>query len=147
MPTGPRAVKDWIAKYGDPRDPKVDPIDWVERIPFPETRNYVQRVLENLQAYRVRLGGGSTPPIQQDLLRGASSTSFLGEKRGVAKLCRTQQPLHADVLPPLTRLTNGFSKKLDDRFHETAQLPGWTSDRKMWLFRRPHMIQTLEALD
>jgi soluble lytic murein transglycosylase len=49
-------VKDWIAKYGDPRDPKIDPIDWVERIPIPETRNYVQRVLENLQVYRVRLG-------------------------------------------------------------------------------------------
>ncbi len=37
-------VREWIARYGDPRDPKVDPIDWVERIPFSETRNYVQRV-------------------------------------------------------------------------------------------------------
>src|SRR5262249_2102543 len=37
-------VKEWIERYGDPRDPKVDPIDWVERIPFPETRNYVQRI-------------------------------------------------------------------------------------------------------
>ena len=43
---------------GDPRDPKVDPIDWVERIPFSETRNYVQRVMENMQVYRVRFGGG-----------------------------------------------------------------------------------------
>src|SRR6266404_2681080 len=54
---GKGRVKEWIAKYGDPRDPKVDPIDWVERIPFSETRNYVQRVLENLQVYRVRFGG------------------------------------------------------------------------------------------
>ena len=50
-------VKEWIAKYGDPRDSKIDPIDWVERIPFSETRNYVQRVLENLQVYRLRLSG------------------------------------------------------------------------------------------
>src|SRR5262249_36865760 len=47
-------VQDWIAVFGDPRDPKVDPIDWVERIPFMETRNYVQRVLENMQVYRAR---------------------------------------------------------------------------------------------
>ena len=39
-------------EYGDPRDPKVDAVDWVERIPFAETRNYVQRVMENLQVYR-----------------------------------------------------------------------------------------------
>src|SRR5262249_52891462 len=66
-------VKDWIAKYGDPRDPKIDPIDWVERIPFSETRNYVQRVLENLQVYRMRLGRGSKLLIEADLRRGARS--------------------------------------------------------------------------
>ena len=49
-------VKEWIGRFGDPRDPKVDPIDWVERIPFSETRNYVQRVMENVQVYRVRFG-------------------------------------------------------------------------------------------
>jgi len=47
-------VRDWIKLHGDPRDPAVDPIDWVERIPLSETRNYVQRVIENLQVYRVR---------------------------------------------------------------------------------------------
>jgi soluble lytic murein transglycosylase len=66
-------VKEWIAKHGDPRDPKVDPIDWVEQIPFSETRNYVQRVLENLQVYRVRFGGGSKLLIEADLHRGAAS--------------------------------------------------------------------------
>jgi soluble lytic murein transglycosylase len=66
-------VKDWIARFGDPRDPKVDPIDWVERIPFSETRNYVQRVLENLQVYRVRFGGGNRLLIEADLRRGAST--------------------------------------------------------------------------
>ncbi|UZE48229.1 lytic transglycosylase domain-containing protein [Rhodopseudomonas sp. P2A-2r] len=49
-------VKEWIARYGDPRRPDVDVVDWVERIPFAETRNYVQRVLENLQVYRARFG-------------------------------------------------------------------------------------------
>jgi soluble lytic murein transglycosylase len=64
-------VKEWIGKYGDPRDPKIDPIDWVERIPFSETRNYVQRVMENLQAYRVRFGAGTRPTIEADLRRGS----------------------------------------------------------------------------
>jgi soluble lytic murein transglycosylase len=63
-------VKEWIERFGDPRDPKVDPIDWVERIPFAETRNYVQRVLENLQVYRVLFGGGSKLMIEADLHRG-----------------------------------------------------------------------------
>jgi soluble lytic murein transglycosylase len=66
-------VKEWIARYGDPRDPKVDPIDWVEQIPFSETRNYVQRVLENLQVYRVRFGGSSKLLIEADLHRGAAT--------------------------------------------------------------------------
>jgi len=66
-------VKDWIARFGDPRDPKVDPIDWVERIPFAETRNYVQRVLENLQVYRVRFGGGTRLMIEADLRKGGSN--------------------------------------------------------------------------
>jgi soluble lytic murein transglycosylase len=48
-------VSKWIKAYGDPRSPNVDPIDWVERIPFSETRNYVQRVMENLLVYRSRL--------------------------------------------------------------------------------------------
>jgi soluble lytic murein transglycosylase len=57
-------VQQWVKQYGDPRDPKVDAIDWVERIPFAETRNYVQRVMENLQVYRVRFDTG-TPVISK----------------------------------------------------------------------------------
>jgi soluble lytic murein transglycosylase len=49
-------VRQWMALHGDPRDPKIDSVDWVERIPFAETRNYVQRVIENLQIYRARFG-------------------------------------------------------------------------------------------
>jgi soluble lytic murein transglycosylase len=70
---GAGSVRAWISRYGDPRDPKVDPVDWVERIPFSETRNYVERVLENLQVYRVRLGGGPRLMIEADLHRGAAA--------------------------------------------------------------------------
>jgi soluble lytic murein transglycosylase len=49
-------VREWVAKHGDPRNPKVDAVDWVERISLAETRNYVQRVMENLQVYAARLG-------------------------------------------------------------------------------------------
>ena len=66
-------VRQWIAAYGDPRDPKVDPVDWVERIPIAETRNYVQRIMENLQVYRARFGGGSKLMIEADLKRGATN--------------------------------------------------------------------------
>jgi soluble lytic murein transglycosylase len=52
---GPSRVKRWSKNFGDPRSRDVSAIDWVEMIPFDETRNYVQRVLENLQVYRVRL--------------------------------------------------------------------------------------------
>jgi soluble lytic murein transglycosylase len=66
-------IRDWVARYGDPRDPNVDPVDWVERIPFSETRNYVQRVMENMQVYRIRFGGGDKLMIEADLRRGASA--------------------------------------------------------------------------
>jgi soluble lytic murein transglycosylase len=68
---GRGSVKKWIDRYGDPRDPKVDAVDWVELIPFSETRNYVQRVMENLQVYRARFGGGTRLQIEADLHRGA----------------------------------------------------------------------------
>jgi soluble lytic murein transglycosylase len=66
---GPGNARKWIDAYGDPRSPNVDPVDWVERIPFSETRNYVQRVLENLVVYRKRLeqrSAGLTPADMQD---------------------------------------------------------------------------------
>lgn len=62
-------VKKWIDAYGDPRSPRVDPVDWIERIPFYETRNYVQRVLENLYVYRHRLQERSARALPLDLQR------------------------------------------------------------------------------
>ncbi len=69
---GSMRAREWIADWGDPRSPSVDVVDWVELIPFAETRNYVQRVMENLQVYRYRLADGRQTPItlQQDLRRG-----------------------------------------------------------------------------
>jgi soluble lytic murein transglycosylase len=67
---GPDRVNDWIHLYGDPRDNGVDVVDWIETIPYSETRNYVQRVLENLQVYRRRLGSVQVAQsLQQDLTR------------------------------------------------------------------------------
>jgi len=67
---GPRRAKEWIEQYGDPRDRKIDPIDWIERIPISETRNYVQRVLENMQVYRALLENNPKLLIEADLRRG-----------------------------------------------------------------------------
>jgi soluble lytic murein transglycosylase len=67
---GPGHVRRWIQRFGDPRRSDVDAIDWVEQIPFPETRNYVQRVMENLLVYRHRLGEGRDLSIEADLRAG-----------------------------------------------------------------------------
>lgn len=67
---GPRRVSEWVAEYGDPRSAKVDPIDWVESIPFQETRQYVQKVLQNTQVYRARLAPGTMRAMTADLRRG-----------------------------------------------------------------------------
>jgi soluble lytic murein transglycosylase len=68
---GPGRVRDWVARHGDPRDPEVDADDWVERIPFAETRNYVQRVMENLQVYRARFGS-SIATVEPNLHRATT---------------------------------------------------------------------------
>lgn len=71
---GPGRIHDWVGQYGDPRTGKVDIVDWMERIPFSETRNYVQRVLENLQVYRYRLENRRLE-IANDLARGVGTKS------------------------------------------------------------------------
>lgn len=68
---GSHNARQWIGDWGDPRSSSVDVVDWIELIPFSETRNYVQRVMENLQVYRYRL---AEEPVQiqleRDLQRG-----------------------------------------------------------------------------
>ena len=66
---GPGRPRRWVQELGDPRDPAVDPVDWVESIPFAETRNYVMRVMESLVIYRARLSGDREIGLSR-LLRG-----------------------------------------------------------------------------
>jgi soluble lytic murein transglycosylase len=66
---GKARVIGWTSAHGDPRDAKVDVIDWIEAIPFEETRNYVMRVLENTLAYKTRRGEALQPPELNRILR------------------------------------------------------------------------------
>jgi soluble lytic murein transglycosylase len=66
---GPGRATQWIGAYGDPRHADVDPIDWVERIPLSETRNYVQRVLENFVVYRAKFAEETVRAPQMELAR------------------------------------------------------------------------------
>jgi soluble lytic murein transglycosylase len=68
---GPGRVRQWVRLFGDPRKENVDPIDWIERIPFNETRDYVHKILESAQVYRSRLLGDHAPlRLAEDLHRG-----------------------------------------------------------------------------
>ncbi len=72
-------ARKWLADIGDPRNPLVDPVDWIEQIPFNETRNYVQRVVENMEVYRNRLAGRDEPlQILRDLYRPSLPPSVTG---------------------------------------------------------------------
>ena len=73
---GPGRARQWIRENGDPRDPKVDPLDWIERIPITETREYVTKVLANIQVYRARTGNAQNAlRIGQDLMRARGQTA------------------------------------------------------------------------
>lgn len=72
---GPARVRRWVKEYGDPRDPTVDAIDWIEMIPFTETRSYVQRVMESLSIYRRKLGQVDGTSFEADLKRWARRSS------------------------------------------------------------------------
>jgi soluble lytic murein transglycosylase len=66
-------VRQWVAQHGDPRNPKIDAVDWVERISLAETRNYVQRVMENLQVYAARFGA-SVATVEPNLHKAMTTT-------------------------------------------------------------------------
>ncbi len=70
---GPRRAKEWVEQFGDLRSGQVDPVDWVENIPFQETRQYVQKVLQNVHIYRSRLAPKTVRPMTADLKRGTPS--------------------------------------------------------------------------
>ncbi|SDY20723.1 lytic transglycosylase domain-containing protein [Citreimonas salinaria] len=73
---GPSRPYQWIERFGDPRGGGVDVIDWIEFIPFDETRNYVMRVAESLPVYRARLGKDPHPvPFSQELAGATLATN------------------------------------------------------------------------
>jgi soluble lytic murein transglycosylase len=82
---GPGRPLDWIGYCGDPRSGNVDPVDFIECIPFSETRNYVMRVMEAAEVYRARLNGGSAPlTLASDLKRGG----YVYQAKGPATVLR-----------------------------------------------------------
>ena len=77
---GPSRPLRWMEDFGDPRrNDTVDMIDWIEHIPFDETRNYVMRVTESLPIYRARLGKPALPIPFSEELRGSTLLSFAPE--------------------------------------------------------------------
>ncbi|WP_187429359.1 lytic transglycosylase domain-containing protein [Roseobacter fucihabitans] len=73
---GPSRPDRWMITFGDPRKGEIDMIDWIEHIPFRETRNYVMRVTESLPIYRARLGKDPLPQPFSEELTGSSLLSF-----------------------------------------------------------------------
>jgi soluble lytic murein transglycosylase len=81
-------VREWVKQHGDPRDPNVDAVDWVERIPLAETRNYVQRVMENLLVYRARFDTDVTvskADRPREIKQETSSTSVSSTEASAAE--------------------------------------------------------------
>ncbi len=97
----------WISEYGDPRLDGVDPVDWVELIPFSETRNYVQRVLENIQVYHGRLNNSPIPGrLSADLERGGVRNRVAQNATIPSHILTALSRKHKDTqLPPLPSAT------------------------------------------
>lgn len=91
-------INQWIATYGDPRNANADVLDWIERIPFSETRNYVQRVLENTQVYRNILAGRDIPlGILADLKRGSHTEVAANDAQFSSSATSASAPAGAPV--------------------------------------------------
>ncbi|MEM8935607.1 MAG: transglycosylase SLT domain-containing protein [Pseudomonadota bacterium] len=106
---GARRADQWIETYGDPRNAGVDPVDWVELIPFSETRNYVQRVMENIQVYRGRLNNAPIPGrLAADLERG-------GPGARVAALDEPSSVLTARVVDAAFRPTPPIQARIEEQ--------------------------------
>ena len=99
---GPAPVYRWIKQFGDPRKGEIDMLDWIEMIPYSETRAYVKRVMENVNVYRARfkeqeqqhrepdadaLVAGTQRDTKGDLQRQASC-GFVNDPVSDASLCR-----------------------------------------------------------
>ena len=94
---GPGRPAQWVLDCGDPRAALTDPADFIECIPFSETRNYVMRVMEGMSVYRARLNGGSAPlDLAADLKRGVWTPAGY-------------QPLSATATPGYQQTPSGYT--------------------------------------
>ncbi|MGH6855612.1 MAG: transglycosylase SLT domain-containing protein, partial [Aestuariivirga sp.] len=94
---GPRRSVEWMAEYGDLRR-GADPIDWVESIPFQETRQYVQKVLQNIHVYRSRLAPDTVRPLTADLARGSVKKIEVADSAPVVKPASCEGASIADLV-------------------------------------------------
>ena len=110
---GPHRSTRWTQDYGDPLSGAVDPIDWIELIPFSETRNYVQRVLENMQIYRARLTDGPIAgQLRSDLERGGLSGRVGTLEQATLRLAALRPQFDTErPLPPLSERTRARVQK------------------------------------
>jgi soluble lytic murein transglycosylase len=103
-------INQWISTYGDPRNANADVLDWIERIPFSETRNYVQRVLENTQVYRNILAGRDVPVgILADLKRGAHTEVAANDAQFSSSATSASAPASAPIagVAPASQFSSG----------------------------------------
>ena len=95
---GPRRAREWVEEFGDPRGGQVDPVDWVECIPFEETRQYVQKVMQNLHVYRSRLAPETVRAMTMDLKRGVPADMAVASTSSIAQLAECKPNSIATIL-------------------------------------------------
>jgi soluble lytic murein transglycosylase len=121
---GAARVDRWITEYGDPRSSTVDPLDWVELIPFSETRNYVQRVLENVQVYHGRINDKPIPGrLYSDLERGGPRDRVASMKPPSIVLANAASSFAPQALPALPKRTEERARRYAQQMVETAKEP------------------------
>lgn len=98
---GATRVGEWTDKFGNPRSTAVDPIDWIENIPFSETRNYVQRVMENLEVYRSRLSGNAERVRLAEDLRRNTGAAIATPVPTPGRIPLASPLIAASAMPPI----------------------------------------------
>ncbi|WDI30520.1 transglycosylase SLT domain-containing protein [Hyphococcus flavus] len=121
---GAARVDRWITEYGDPRSSTVDPLDWVELIPFSETRNYVQRVLENVQVYRGRINDKPIPGrLYSDIERGGPRDRVASLKPPSIVLANAAASYAAPTLPALPKRTEERARRYAQQLRAEPAAP------------------------
>jgi soluble lytic murein transglycosylase len=112
---GPGRPRQWMGVRGDPREPSVDVVDWVEMIPFAETRTYVMRVAESIPVYRARLTGVAGPVQFTALLRG--------ERPLIRPVSRPRVMNAADLVPVETLSTSSVATEVAEAVEREMAQP------------------------